>query len=411
MYLSGFLYFYKMSLSIVLFDDFKERERLLPLVATRPVGNLRLGALTINQKWELLTAGDVSYMTAAYLQDKFPLNPVHATVVVVNACLVPSRELLNTLIELESECNLVDQDGNWLATKIKKENLSLIQQKKHLSFKESYFVGEVSHLKFPEDIFKLNSTQIEFDTEFFTDIRRHSEAYDADIIGDKLYISETAIIARNVQLDTTRGSIVILDNAVIEAHCVIHGPAVISDHVRIKSGTVIYPNVTIGPGSTIGGELNNTVIWGNTSKGHYGYLGCAVVGEGCNLGAGTSNSNLQNDWSTVKLYSYEDNNYRNTGLLKCGVFIGDHSMLAIASKITTGSIVGVGSQIAMSNFIPKFVNDFSWLTDAKAEKYIFAKFVDMMERKAQAKSEVFTAVDKEILYYIYTMNRDNKKLN
>lgn len=390
-----------MSISIVLFDDFKERANLLPLVATRPIGNLRVGALTINQKWEVLSKQDVSYLTVDYLQRKFPCNPQQSTVILVKGSLLPTKELLKTLIDLEYNCNLVDQDGKWLAVKMMKDDLPLFQQKQDLSITETYLGEELSQLKFPEDIFKFNSAQIEFDTVFFTDLKNNSETYDFDRIGDNLYISDTAIVAKKVHLNTTKGSVIILDNAVVESDCVIHGPAVIGKNSRVKSGTVIYPNVTIGPDSTICGELNNTVIWGNSAKGHYGYLGCAVIGEGCNLGAGTSNSNLKNDWSEVKVYDYVAHNFRNTRLLKCGVFIGDHSMLAISSKINTGTVIGVGVQIAMSNFIPKFVCDFSWLTDTKSESYVFTKFIEMLTRKAHIKEENLTEVDNEILEYIY----------
>lgn len=390
-----------MSFSIVLFDRFEGRSDLLPLVATRPIGNLRVGAFTLDQKWQVLTNQDVSYLTVDYLQSKFTCNPQHNTVILVDANVLPTKELLHALVELEFNCNLVDEQGKWLAVKIQKEDLPLITEKKNLYFDESYLVGKISRVRFLEDIFLLNAKEISADVENLKLQKSSLEAYpNISFHGEDIYMHDSVEIEQ-ASIDTREGLVYLDENVIVEPGVIIKGPAYIGKGSRLKSGTVIYPNVTIGPNCTVSGELNNTVIWGNSAKGHYGYLGCAVIGEGCNLGAGTTNSNLKNDWNSVKLYSYKDNNFRNTGLLKCGVFIGDHSMLAISSKINTGTVIGVGAQVAMSNFIPKFVPDFSWFTDSKQDGYIFLKFMEMMDRKALVKKESFTNEDKEILHYIY----------
>jgi carbonic anhydrase/acetyltransferase-like protein (isoleucine patch superfamily) len=304
------------------------------------------------------------------------------------------------LKNLKANEKLVDANGEWIALLSQarsKEELLLnlhSSENKIVSYLDSY-----DALLYVEDIFTYNASQIEFDAQFIFQDKNGNTSE------NRLYIADSAQIAQDVELNTSKGPILILDNAVIESHNVIHGPTVIGKNVRVKSGTLIYPNVTVGDNSTVCGELNNVVIWGNSAKGHYGYLGCAVIGEGCNLGAGSSNSNLKNDWSEVKVYDYVGNNFRNTGLLKCGVFIGDHSMLAISSKINTGTIIGVGAQVAMSNFIPKFVPDFSWLTDVKSESYIFTRFMDMLSRKAEIKKEAVTNKDKGILEYIYKQTK------
>lgn len=390
-----------MSISIVLFDNFEERANLLPLVATRPIGNLRIGALTINQKWKVLSSQDVSYLTVDYLQEKFPCNPLQPVIILVNACILPTKDLLETFLNLEFNCNLVDEQGKWLAVKVMKEDFLLLQQRKRLDYPETCLIGDIPRIKYLEDVFLLNEKQIAVDIEHLKLQKSVFIDYQNSIFyGDDLYLHDS-IQFEQVTLDTRTGPVYVEEDVIIETGVIIKGPAYIGKGSRLKSGTVIYPNVTIGPNCTISGELNNTVIWGNSSKGHYGYLGCAVIGEGCNLGAGTSNSNLKNDWSEVKVYNYQSNDFRNTGLLKCGVFIGDHSMLAISSKINTGTVIGVGAQIAMSNFIPKFVSDFSWITDAKSESYMFTKFIEMLTRKAQIKKENLTAEDKEIFEYIY----------
>ncbi|MCA5005775.1 putative sugar nucleotidyl transferase [Sphingobacterium bovistauri] len=384
-----------MSISLVLYDRFEGRNDLLPLVATRPIGNLRLGAFTLDQKWGFIFDTVSSYLTEEYLSKKFPLKTVSEKVLVINAAALPNKNLVKKLKNLSLNERLIDSNGDWIAfVSTVNSSEEIIQLLESDEFDNIVFEEEYSRLKYLEDIFTYNATQIEFDVELLNGL-------DYESISSGVYSAASAVICENVTLDSTKGSILIFDDAIIESGSVIHGPAVIGKQSRVKSGTVIYSNVTVGDKTTVGGELNNTVIWGNSAKGHYGYLGCAVIGEGCNLGAGTSNSNLKNDWNSVKLYSYQYNNFRNTGLLKCGVFIGDHSMIAISSKINTGTVIGIGSQIAMSNFIPKFVPDYSWLSDSKFDSYDIVKFLDMMRRKSDVKKESFTADDIAILEYIY----------
>lgn len=396
-----------MSISIVLFDRFESRNNLLPLVATRPVGNLRVGAFTLDQKWAKLFESDVSFLTEDYLSAKFSLNISSDQVLVINATVLPNSALVKQIRSLQLEQILVDSKNEWIAfLTSSKTREDISAQFNANNFDRIVIDVEYKALTHLEDIFTYNAEQIEFDSLFLDDIRNHYPTHDINTLGTQLNIADSAVLSKDITLDSTKGAIIILENAIIEPGSVIHGPAVIGENSRVKSGTVIYPNVTIGPNCTISGELNNTVIWGNSAKGHYGYLGCAVIGEGCNLGAGTSNSNLKNDWNTVKLYSYRSNNFRNTGLLKCGVFIGDHSMLGISSKVNTGTVIGVGAQIAISNFIPKFVPDYSWMSDSKTEAYDLDKFQEMMERKSQIKNDIYTSEDKEILAYIYKQTND-----
>jgi UDP-N-acetylglucosamine diphosphorylase/glucosamine-1-phosphate N-acetyltransferase len=391
-----------MSISLVLFDRLAEREELLPLVATRPVGNLRVGAFTLDQKWSvILGTSYVSYLTEDYLSSKFPLKVATEEVLVIKATVLPNSNILKAIQSLDLNQRLVDKEGKWIACKTNAQTKPKILEDLHSKkFTVIKYTQEYQSLRFLEDIFSYNADQIVFDYPYISSEPFFMPKSSVTIVGEHFKISHSAKLAK-CTLNSTSGPILVLDNAIIEPDCVIHGPAVIGKNVRVKSGAVIYPNVTLGDNSVVCGELNNAVIWGNSAKGHYGYLGCAVVGEGCNLGAGTSNSNLKNDWDTVKVYSYKDNNFRNTGLLKCGVFIGDQCMLAISSKINTGTVIGVGAQVAISNFIPKFVPDFSWLSDGKSESYILTKFVEMISRKAQVKKEDFTPEDKEILEYIY----------
>lgn len=394
-----------MDFSVVLFDDGPNRESLLPLVATRPIADLRIGILTIKQKWELFTKQDVSYLTTPYLRSKYPLNPLQSTVILIYEGLLPSEGLIEELLKANLNCKLLDESGNTLAVKIRRDDLPLLNSTDHLLFSESRYVDDVCRIVYPEDIFLNNAKQISKDIELLGLTRTDSSIYKhIKVFGDNVYIHPSVELDCAI-IDARQGPVVIEEGVVIEPDVFIKGPVFIGRNSRIKSGARLYPNVSIGANCTICGEINNTVIWGNSAKGHDGYLGCAVIGEGCNLGAGTTNSNLKNDWSSVKLYDYSSNKLRDTGLAKCGVVIGDQVMLGIQSKLTTGTVIGVGAQVAMSKFIPKLVPDFSWLTDEKHETYIFDRFVGMLQRKSIMKNEELTEDELRVFEYIHQQTK------
>lgn len=389
-----------MSFSIVLFDDCSSRERLQPLTSTRPTGNLRVGIWTIDQKWRHIFDADVAYLTRDHLREKFPAAPIgHEDYLIIDSRVLPIAELIDEIKGLQVNQKLLSKDGDWIALRL--TSLDGFNAQALESATAVLSTCSINRLHYPEDIYLNNAEQIRFDLGCLGVQAANSDAYpECCFLGTSIYIGDNVLLKQAV-LDSTQGPIYIGEGAVIEAGAVIHGPAAIGAGCRVKSGTVVYMNVTVGANSTICGELNNTVIWGNSAKGHLGYLGCAVVGEGCNIGAGTNNSNLRNDWKTVRLYDYSVGGMRDTGLQKCGVVIGDHVMLGIGCKINTGTVIGVGAQIAISNFIPKFVPDFSWLTDLIQDRYIFADFIAMLQRKALVKGEFFDDEDEKMLSSVY----------
>lgn len=385
---------------LVLFDRMDIRRHLFPLVATRPVGNLRVGIHTLEDKWKIIFNCPVSHWTVDSLKEKFPLNiTISANVLVLSSNILPDIDLINALLDLKlGEC-LLDQKGEWIASYAR--DLTAFGDLEGNWENVVFFDKELRRICYSEDIFKFNADQIVFDLRYIKKLREfEEEAGSNQIVGDQVYVEKGANV-QHVYLDSSSGPIYIAAGAVIESYVTIKGPTAICRNSRVKSGARIYPNVTIGDNSTVGGEINNTVIWGNSAKGHEGYLGCAVIGEGCNLGAGTTNSNLKNDWKSVNIYDYVYDDLRDTGLLKCGVIIGDQSMLGIQSKINTGTVIGVGAQVAISKFIPKFVPDFLWLTDTQIEAYRFEAFGMMLERKATAKHEHITSLDKKCYKWVF----------
>jgi len=370
-----------MSLTIVLSDNAHWRKRLFPFAATRPVGNIRTGICTLNRKWELIFGCPVTYDTIDYLADKYPLL-THSSeeFLIIRANVLPSEELLFELKALAVGDVLLD-NNNWVAIKSSVAKVDLDDL--YLRYNPIKSSCQIQYLNYIEDIFIQNKSQLLFDYKLLTAGRKSASISSSNAVyGSWIFIEEGAMV-EGASLNSLEGPIYIGKNARVEEGSFLKGYVSIGEGARVKTGARLYPNTTIGPGSTICGEVNNTVVWGNSAKGHEGYLGCSVIGEGCNIGAGSSNSNLKNNWKEVRLFDYEELSFRETNEFKCGLFMGDYAMSGINSSFTTGCVIGVGSQIAISKFIPKFVPDFSWLTDKESETYTFEKFIKMMERRQE----------------------------
>lgn len=390
-------------LGIVLHDRAEWREHLLPMAFTRPVGAFRVGILTLNEKWQLLLDAPVSFYTEPYLYEKFKAPSPAAIYLVIRADVCPTPSLLNVLAALPEEC-LLEKDGDWIAYKVKQWT----PEPDRNTLKICRFEGELQRIQFLEDIYLQNANQLLFDFDLLTQDKISASLHSSNtVIGDRLFVGNN-VQAFCCTFNTLHGAIYVADNAILEQGCHLKGPIAIGEGARVKMGSRLYPNVSVGPKATIGGEVNNTVMWEGSSKGHDGYLGCAVIGEDCNIGAGTSNSNLQNNWQHVELYDYRLKERRKTNCLKVGTFMGDFAMCGINSSITTGNIIGVGAQVSMSNIIPKFVPDFSWITDAKKETYVWGKFEKMLKERATVRKKQIHDVDLRILREVYRLTEQKQ---
>ncbi len=391
--------------SIVLYDNAEWRKHLLPFCAVRPVGNLRVGICTLDEKWKHIFHAQVSYLTVEYLQPSFPLQAkLQGQALIIRANVLPSERLIEALDGLQIGEKLVYK-GEWVAAIV--DQLPLEPNAHFDALKPILIDFDIPQITFPEDIFIQNKNQLLFDFDLLTK-GRSSAALSANnmIFGDHIFIEEGAQV-EGVSLNSLHGPIYIGKQARLEEGSFLRGYVAIGEQARVKIGTRLYENVSIGPRSTIGGEVNNSVLWGDSAKGHDGYLGCSVLGEGCNLGAGSSNSNLKNNWSSVKLYDYFSGKNRDTGILKCGLMMGDYAMSAVNSSFNTGSVIGVGAQLAISNFIPKFVPDFSWLTDSGSSSYQMDRFIAMLQRKCNAGAD--DLIDPNILSRVFDDTKELRK--
>lgn len=370
-----------MSLTVVLFDKANWRKRLYPFAATRPVSNLRVGIRTLEEKWSHSLQAPFTHRTCESLENCYPFRDFNATdFLFISADVLPALDIIEEIASLKTGEVLLDQD-RWIAFRSHEGDWN--SENLIADFNPVRTSCQPQYLNAIEDIFLHNRNQILFDFEQLTR-NRTSQAISPTnrVLGDWIFVEEGAQI-EGATLNSLHGPIYIGKDAYIEEGSFLKAFVSIGERSRVKTGARLYPATSIGPDCTVGGEISQTVFWGDSQKGHEGYLGCSVIGKGCNIGAGSTNSNLKNTWSRIKLFDYHELSYRLTEEFKCGLFMGDHSMCGIHSSFSTGTVIGVGTQVAISKFIPKFVPDFTWMTDAATNIYEFDRFLAMVERKQE----------------------------
>lgn len=350
---------------IILKDPEGVRENLLPLSFTRPLSELRLGILTLREKWERMLPGNYSWRTEPYLASKFPESAGPAAYV-IDSDIIPTPAIADAIGRGE------DPEG----------------------------VERIEHLY---DIFMKNGDAIEADYRLLT-AGRESMPLSASntLIGDRsLLFIEPGACVEGAILNTTRGPIYIgRDAEVMEGSC-LRGPVAICEHATVNMGTKIYGATTIGPWCKVGGELNNVVMIGYSNKAHDGFLGNAVIGEWCNLGAGCVASNLKNDYTEIKLWNYPAHRFLKTGLQFCGLIMGDHSKAGINTMFNTATVVGVGVNIHGSGFPRNFIASFSEGGASGFSDVSLAKFYDIATRVMARRGKSLTDIDRGIFQYIY----------
>ena len=336
-------------MKIVVFDPEGIRENLLPITYTRPVGAIRLGINTMAERWQAFLPGEYFWQTENYLEELFPGCPdADADTLFVAGNVVATRMLADAVRLLEAGEALVNAG-------------QLIARRGHETVKEVEFPGEIVSLKHVYDIFGYNGQIINEDFERLTAGRVSQPVDESNIvIGDasRIFIEEGATVLAST-LNVRDGYIYIGRDATVMEGCHLRGPIALCSHSQANMGTLMYGATTLGPFCKVGGELNNVMMQGYANKAHDGFLGNAVIGEWCNLGAGTVASNLKNDYSEIKLWNYPAGRFLRTGLQFCGLIMGDHSKSAINTSFNTATTVGVGCNIVSEGmprvFIPSFL--------------------------------------------------------
>lgn len=385
-------------MNIVLFDD-AARESLLPLTFTRPVASLRVGILTIAEKWEKHYNVQSSYLTAGYLSEKFPFQPTKDSLF-INGSVCPDAGLTEAINALKDGQALIQKDVLIAARGIDRDSL---QDRKHVE--EVEFSGSFTRIVYPENIFSFNGKEIRKDFELLTK-GRTSAALSATntVLGDNIFVEEGVSVECAI-LNTTTGPIYLGKNSSILEGAVVRGPFALCEHGLVKLCAKIYGNTTVGPYSKVGGEINNAVLYANSNKGHDGFLGNSVLGEWCNLGADTNNSNLKNNYAEVKLWDYNKGRFRKTGLQFCGLIMGDHSKCGINTMFNTGTVVGVSSNIFGAGFPRNFVPDFSWGGAQGYEVYNLNKVFETAEKVYERRNSAFDTTEKSILENVFELTK------
>ena len=393
-------------MAIILFDD-NAHYTLRPLTFTRPVADLRIGILTIAEKWGNYFNLDSAWHTQPWLQGKFPMH-IEDRNLFINGSVCPDEALIEAIKELHGN-EALTYGGKLVAVKLNiTDALAFDPQGAFDNTVELQHQPVV--ITYPEDIFRNNDTELRKDFKLLTAGRNSAKISPTNtIIGDDFFAEEGAI-AECSTFNTTNGPIYLAANTEVWEGTHIRGAFAICEHSQVKMGAKIYGATTVGPYSRVGGELNNAVIWGYSSKGHEGYLGNAVVGEWCNIGADSNNSNLKNNYDEVKLWDYTTQRFRKTGLQFCGLILGDHSKCAINTMFNTGTVVGVSANIFGAGFPRNFVPDFSWGGAQGYEVYSIKKMFDTAEKVfARRDHRNFDENEKEILRKVFELTQEFRR--
>lgn len=389
-----------MSIHQITFFDDERRNKLLPLTFTRPVAEIRVGITTIAEKWIQYTDATISYCTEDYLQKKF-LSPQSSPNIYINGACIPDDLIIDALQKLNIGEALIKEETviGFKSDVVLKNAQECIAFTK--SLKAINYTDALIEIKNTWDIFKLNDAVLRQDFLQITKDRTSEKFSDTNtIIGNQIFIEEGAIIQAAI-INTETGPVYIGKDAEVMEGSVIRGPIALCDHSTLKMSSKIYGATTIGPHCKVGGEVNNSVIFGYSNKAHDGFLGNSVIGEWCNLGADTNNSNLKNNYAEVKLWDYSTQKFAATGLQFCGLIMGDHSKCGINTMFNTGTVVGVSANIFGAGFPRNYIPSFSWGGAIGFTEFKINQALEVAEQVMGRRQIELTETDKEILQYLF----------
>jgi len=369
-------------MKFLLFDDKEINSTLRPFTFTRPVSNIRIGIYTMAERWKKVLKTDVWVCGSEKNKSLFPIPTYLESAILINSAWIPTSDEASTVSHLKTG-ESIWKNNTLLA--VFSDDLTFF--KTHLfpekKTTKTYTLPEAELIKQPWDVFSKNGKILRSDFELLRTGRKSEEITDPHTVvygKDQIFIEEGVDIKAAV-LNASEGPIYIGKNAQIQEGSVIKGPFALLNNSVVNMGAKIRPDTTVGPHCKVGGEINNCVFFGYSNKAHDGFLGNSVIGEWCNLGADTNNSNLKNNYSEVKVYSYHAQKMVGTGLQFCGLMMGDHSKTSINSMLNTGTVVGVGCNIFDGGFPPKHVISFSWGGSREGfEMYDFDKFIETEKR-------------------------------
>lgn len=393
-------------MNYILFDD-QSRNNLLPLTFMRPMAEIRVGILTLREKWELLLNEKTSTLTEDYLSEKYPIIKDEFNIL-INAAVWPTIELVKDINALKPNQALVS-DESIIALHIKADDLDDTAELEMEGIDEVETTQTINRISDSWDIFKMNGEAIENDFKLLTKGRKSEKLSTTNnVLGlENIFIEKGAKI-EFATINATTGPVYIGKDSEIMEGSLIRGPFALCEHSTLKMGAKIYGPTTIGPHSKVGGEVNNSVFFGYSNKAHDGFLGNSVIAEWCNLGADTNNSNLKNSYDEVKLWNYTQQSFVSTGLQFCGLIMGDHSKSGINTMFNTGTVVGVNVNVFGPSYQRNFIPSFSWGGTSGFSVFKISKAIKIAEAVYARRDLPFNQVDEDILKFVFELTAQNR---
>ena len=385
-------------------SDGTSREALMPFTFTRPVAAIRIGILTIAEKWEKWLNAPCSFLTEEYLREKFPIK-IETQNVVINGCFLPNKTLVDAIKSLRlGEALMLSDEVLAYSTIDPKESFALGD------YKQIPFNAAVFSVKNTWDIFSKNGEALQADFDLLTDGRKSAPISETNhlINADNIFVEEGAQVEYSI-LNATDGPIYVGKGAQIWEGSLIRGGLALCENAIVKMGAKIYGPTTVGPYGKVCGELSNSVIFGYSSKGHEGYLGNAVLGEWCNIGADSNNSNLKNNYAKVRIWNYETESFDHTGLQFCGLMMGDHSKSAINTMFNTGTVIGVNVNVYTPGFPRNFIPSFSWGGASGFRTYNLKSAFETAEVMMARRGRKFDEKERAIMEHVFELTKKWRK--
>ena len=396
-------------MNLILFDEPAIRQNLLPFTFTRPVADIRVGILTIAEKWAHFAKQPVSVLTERYLQTKFPAKTTEANIY-VNGAVFPDEFLTSEINKLTPGEALM-REGRLIALHAGTEFFGTSE---HLYDHEPATRRELAEphvvLQNVWEIFVFNGSQIKADFKLLTHGRKSQPVNDKHTIvyGEENIFIEEGVKIRAAVLNAESGPIYLGKNSEIQEGSLIKGPFALCEGSTVNMGAKMRGDNTVGPHSKVGGEISNSVIFAHSNKGHDGFLGNSVIGEWCNIGADSNTSNLKNNYADVKLWDHGKGGFKSTGLQFCGLMMGDHTKCGINTMFNTGTVTGVSANIFGSGFPRNFIPSFAWGGASGFETYQLRKVFEVAEKVMARRGKVLDQTEKDILNHVFEETKSSR---
>lgn len=387
-------------MNVILFDDPVLRVSLLPFTYTRPLSKIRVGILTIDQKWQYHLGTPPSYQVPEYLQKKFPAKSTSQNLM-INGAICPDQALVDTIKALPAGFFLVKGDLLIAANQPSGE----MTEKNVVNYDKDFTVIDKKW-----KIFQENANQIRADLPLVTAGRKSqpiTDPYTRVYKPEDIFIEEGVEI-RDATLNAESGPIYLGKNSVVQEGAVIRGAFALCEGAQLNMGAKVRGDTTLGPYSKIGGEISNAVVFGYSNKSHDGFIGNSVLGEWCNLGADTNASNMKNNYDNVRIWNHRDNHFEQTDLQFCGLMMGDHCKSGINTMFNTATVADPFAVVFGGGYQKNYIPAFTWGGDGHHETFRLEKAYQTASRVMQRRNVSLTEADREIMQHIFEITRTSR---